>query len=368
MTMEGKGRIGSTGVTVSELEREAALAEIRREAQEVGRVERPGVRPDGAPFPRADAEAGYYGLPLLKRPVWTWEVPVYFFVGGAAGAAAVVGAAARVAGGPELDRLARDARWIAAVGGAASPALLVADLGRPERFLNMLRVFKAQSAMSVGAWTVVAFSTASAARAFADLLRAADGGAGGDGPPARRSLPVRVLEDAAEPVSAATGALMASYTGVLVGATTIPVWNRNVRVLPLHFAASGLASAVAILELLGHRHRALDSLGLAAAAAETAVGAHHELDPDRAYEPLKRGRSGAVVRAGGVLSGPLPLLLRLLGSRRAAAASALAGSLLTRFGWVEAGKASADDPTLPLGLREADDLPDTTIHGGPGEW
>ena len=76
-------------MTVSELEREVALAEIRRQAEEVGRVERPGVRPEGAPFPRADAEAGYYGLPLLKRPVWTWEVPVYFFVGGAAGAAAV---------------------------------------------------------------------------------------------------------------------------------------------------------------------------------------------------------------------------------------------------------------------------------------
>ncbi|MFP3940329.1 MAG: NrfD/PsrC family molybdoenzyme membrane anchor subunit [Thermoanaerobaculia bacterium] len=348
-------------MTVGELEREAALAEIRREAEEVGRVERPGVRPEGAPFPRADAGTGYYGLPLLKRPVWTWEVPVYFFVGGAAGAAAVVGAAARAAGAGDL---ARDARWIAAVGGAASPALLVADLGRPERFLNMLRVFKPQSAMSVGAWTAVAFSTASAARAFADVVRRRDGASAPDG----RSLPVRVLEDAAEPVSAATGALMASYTGVLVGATTIPVWNRNVRVLPLHFAASGLASAVAILELLGHRHRALNALGMSAAAAETAVGAHHERDPDPAYAPLKRGRSGAVVRTGGVLSGPVPLVLRLLGARRAAAASALAGSLLTRFGWVEAGKASADDPTLPLGLRDADGLPDTTIHEEPGKW
>lgn len=345
-------------MTVSELEREAALEEIRREAAEVGRVERPGVQPAGAPFPKADGETGYYGLPLLKRPVWTWEVPVYFFVGGAAGAAAVVGAAARAAG---VRDLARDARWIAAVGGAASPALLVADLGRPGRFLNMLRVFKPQSAMSVGAWTVVAFSTASAARAFADLLRDPDGGAGGDATPVPRPLAVRVLEDAAEPVSAATGAVMASYTGVLVGATAIPVWNRNVRVLPLHFAASGLASAVSILELLGHRHRALNALGTAAAAAETAVGAHHELDPDRAYEPLKRGRSGAIVRTGGVLSGPVALVLRLVGARRAAAVSALAGSLLTRFGWVEAGKASADDPAIPLGLLE-DDLPDTTLH------
>ena len=82
---------------------------------------------------------GYYGLPLLKPPVWTWEVPAYFFVGGGAGAAAVIAAAARLSGG--RDELARDARWIAAVGGAIAPPLLISDLGRPERFLNMLRVF-----------------------------------------------------------------------------------------------------------------------------------------------------------------------------------------------------------------------------------
>ena len=326
-------------------EREVRLEAIRREAAAAGRVEGAGVRPAGSPFPapasRASAETGYYGQPLLKRPVWTWEVPLYFFTGGAAGAAAVIAAAARAAGAdPEL---ARHARWIAALGGAASPALLVSDLGRPERFLNMLRVFKPGSAMSVGAWTLVAFSTASSARAFADVLERRAGG--------RRRLPVRMLADAAEALSAATGTVMASYTGVLVGATVIPVWNRSVRVLPIHFAASGLASAVAILELLGHRHRALNLLGLAAAAAETTVGAVHETDPDPVYGPLKRGRSGAIVRTGGVLSGPVPLVLRLLGARKAAALSALAGSLLTRFGWVEAGKASADDPSLPMGLE-----------------
>ncbi|HUF78073.1 MAG TPA: hypothetical protein VMR44_04055, partial [Thermoanaerobaculia bacterium] len=73
-----------------------------------------------------------------------------------------------------------------------------------------------------------------------------------------------------------------------------------------------------------------------------------EADRDPAFEPLKRGRSGAIVRAGGLLSGPVPLALRILGRRKAAAVSALAGSLLTRFGWVEAGKASAGDPALLL--------------------
>jgi len=316
---------------------EARLDALRREGER-GTVRAQGVRPVDAPFPVASPSTGYYGRPLLQEPTWTWEVPLYFFVGGAAGAAAVVAASARIAGSePEL---ARDARWVAALGAAVSAPLLVSDLGRPERFLNMLRVWKPQSPMSVGAWTLTAFGSTASATAFAELLD-------------RRGIaPVKVIADAAGLLSATTGLAMATYTGVLVGATTIPAWNRNVRVLPAHFAASGLAAAVSILELLGHRQRALNRLGMAAALVEIATGAHHELDDDPAHAPLKQGTTGALMRTAGILSGPLPLLLRLLGRRRAAAVTAIAGSLLTRYGWVEAGKVSARDPRVPLELEE----------------
>ncbi|MEO6487780.1 MAG: NrfD/PsrC family molybdoenzyme membrane anchor subunit, partial [Thermoanaerobaculia bacterium] len=103
----------------------------------------------------------YYGLPLLKPTTWTWEVPAYFFVGGAAGAAAVIGFAGQISGADA--KLVRDARWIAAIGAALSAPLLIADLGRPERFLHMLRVFKPKSPMSVGAWTLTVFGATSAA-------------------------------------------------------------------------------------------------------------------------------------------------------------------------------------------------------------
>src|SRR5262249_61943385 len=105
----------------------------------------------------------------------------------------MIASAARLAGGrPEI---VRDARWIAAAGGAIAPPLLIADLGRPERFLNMLRVFKVQSPMSIGAWTLVAFSNAAGASAFADLIDRATGG----------RVPVRVLGNAAETLAAAAG-------------------------------------------------------------------------------------------------------------------------------------------------------------------
>ena len=277
------------------------------------------------------ASGSYHGFPLLKKPVWTWEIPAYFFVGGAAGAAALVGAVARRTGGNEA--LVRDARWIAAAGAALSPVLLVSDLGRPERFFNMLRVFKVQSPMSVGAWTLVAFSSAAGAAAFADLAHRATGG----------RLPVRVLGDASEMLAAATGMIMSTYTGVLLGATAIPVWSSNARILPLHFGASGMGAAVSLLELLGHRSRALNRIGMGAAAAETALAAYLESRDNPAMTPLRGGAVGSGARTAALLSGPLPLALRLFAgrsptARRIAAISTLAGSLMTRMTWMQAGK------------------------------
>lgn len=263
--------------------------------------------------------------------MWTWEIPAYFFVGGAAGAASVIGAVANAMGGrPDL---VRDARWVAAAGAAMSPPLLISDLGRPERFLHMLRVFKLQSPMSVGVWALLAFSNAAGAAAVADFVDRRSGG----------RIPVRVIGNAAEMVSAATGLVLTTYTGVLIGATTIPVWSRNVRLLPIHFAASGVGTAVSVLELMGHRDTALNALGIGAAAVETAIGMSLEGRDNPALDPLKHGWSGHVTRMGGVLSGPVPLALRVLGAhsfnaRRAAAVSTIVGSLLTRVGWLAAGK------------------------------
>lgn len=276
---------------------------------------------------------GYHGLPLLKGPVWTWEVPTYFFVGGAAGCAAFLSGIAQLTGADA--KLVRDARWIAAAGANLSAPLLIADLGRPSRFLFMLRVFKPQSPMSVGAWTVAAFGATSTAAALSTLPRT----------PGRA---LRVAGNAAATGGAITGLAMATYTGVLVGATTIPVWRQHVHLIPVHFAASGLASAVSLLEIRGHRHRALNMLGTGAAIFETLTGAAIEARDDRESEPLRHGPTGHLTRLGGTLSGPVPLVLRLLGYRKAAAVSALAGSLITRFAWVEAGKASAKDVGVAL--------------------
>jgi hypothetical protein len=304
---------------------ETRLDEIREQAA-LGQLDSKGIRPPGSPFPEPPS---YYGLPIVKPPVWTWEIPLYFFAGGAAGASSVLALTAQLTGASPS--LIRDARWIAAIGAAVSGPLLILDLGKPERFLNMLRVFKPQSAMSVGAWTLTLFGTASAGAVIAEILG------------------TKRISDAAAFVAAVSGLIMATYTGVLIGATAIPVWSKHVRTLPIHFGASALASATGLLTLRGHDDPALNALGLAAAAFETYIGIEIESSDDVESEPLRHGSSGLTTRIGGFFSGPLPLALRLLGirskrARRAAAASALLGSLLTRIAWIEAGKRSARDP------------------------
>jgi formate-dependent nitrite reductase membrane component NrfD len=325
--------------------REERLHEIRRQAER-------GSSPVSSAEPNpaasgASAENGYYGMPLLKRPQWTVEIPLYFFVGGVAGAASVIAAVGQMSSADR--KLVRDARWLAAIGGAISPALLISDLGMPSRFLNMLRVFKIKSPMSVGSWTLVAFSNSAAAAAvFGQFQKRRGNGA------------IRVITDAAQLASAITGMALATYTGVLIGATAIPVWNEHVGTLPIHFAASGTSAAASILELAGNQSEALNKIAVGAAAVETFMGVAIERQSTPASAALKSGATGWAMRGAGLLSGPLPLALRILSLagkkrsrslRRAAAISSIAGSLLTRFAWVEAGKASAADNSVPLKLR-----------------
>lgn len=320
-------------------ERERRLDELREEARRTGTVGGAGVRVEGGPIPAgAGAErSGYFGRPVVKPPVWTWEVPLYFFVGGLAGMAAVVAAAARlVATDPGL---VRAALWLAVGGAAVSTALLVLDLGRPARFLNMLRVFKWRSPMSVGAWTLSAFGAHAGAAAllFEWIERGAPAGTPG--------AILGVLLWLALAGAVLSGALLATYTGVLIGATAIPAWFEHHRGLPLHFGAAGLGSAAAALVLLGFEEPALVALGTLAAAVETGFGAWIELRRHGAVDrALREGRAGVLLRASGVLAGPTALLLWIVGAAPWAAAVFLAGALLGRYGWLEAGRASGRDP------------------------
>jgi hypothetical protein len=145
------------------------------------------------------------------------------------------------------------------------------------------------------------------------------------------------------------GAVLATYTGVLLGATVIPAWSSHRALLPFHFGLAGLGSAAAALELIGHRLPALWMIGAGVAGLETLIGLWVELRrgtvADRA---LRSGRAGWTLRMAGALAGPGALALRLAGQTPLAAACFLLGALLSRYGWVAAGRASARDPEAAL--------------------
>ena len=313
---------------------ERRLEELREQAWKEGVVPGKGVEVAGGPIP---PKPGYYGQPVVKPPVWTWQVPLYFFFGGLAGMSAVIASGAVFFHHVDL---ARAAMWIAAIAGAAlSPILLIMDLGRPRLFLNMLRVFKHRSAMSMGAWILSAFGGCVVPGLIALELHADHVFPGALGQLVRLAAAAFIF------ASTIFGTLLATYTGVLIGATAIPAWFLHRTLLPMHFGTAGLGSAAGLLELLGYRIPALNCLGYYAAAIETALLIWLSFNKhgvaDRAIH--KHG-SGWLIRIGEAFTGPLALGLRFFGLIPFAAISFLLGALVSRFGWIAVGKVSGSDP------------------------
>jgi len=277
----------------------------------------------------------YYGRPVIKEPTWTWEIPCYFFTGGLAGASSVLSLGAKLAG---REKLSRTALYVGAVADAVSPLLLVSDLGRPERFHHMLRVFKVTSPMNVGAWILLASGGASNTAAVLELLG--------------RLKPVKL---AAEVVAAAAGPPLATYTGVLVADTAVPVWHEGRHELPWVFGASACASAGAAAATLLDPGEAGPARRLAVAGVAAEAVAMHamELRLGETGEVYHRGTAGKLATAAKTLAGAGALLLARRGrrSRRAAVlggALVCAGELCLRWSVFKAGFQSARDPKYTI--------------------
>jgi Polysulphide reductase, NrfD len=312
---------------------ERRLEQLREQAWEKGVVTDRGVNVAGGPIPR---KAGYYGQPVVKPPLWIWEVPVYFFIGGFGGMSAVIALAALAFGHADVGRTAMSLAVFAAI---VSPILLILDLGRPRLFLNMLRVFKHRSAMSMGVWILVMFSSCAVPGLIALELHTHLGLIG------NIDQLLRVFAALSIAGSAFFGIFLSTYTGVLLGATTIPAWFLHRVLLPIHFGVAGLGSAAALLELLGHRIAALNALGYFAAAVETGLLIWLSVDKHGAADrAIHEHGSGWLIRIGEILTGPLALVLRLFGLVPFAAISFLLGALVSRFGWIAVGKVSGSDP------------------------
>ena len=311
-----------------------------------------GQRPDGRRsrgerggeqlvVPRARPDS-YYGKPIIKEPVWgTRDVGGYLFFGGLAGASSVLAGFAQATGRNELARASK----VCAVGAIGlSGAALVADLGRPERFLNMLRVAKVTSPMSVGSWLLSAFGgAATVAAASAVTGRAPRIGA------------------AATAAAAVVGPGVCTYTAALICDTAVPAWHEAHREMPYLFAGSAASAAGGFGMIAAPADQAGQAARFAVLGAATELTAKSLLlrRLGETAEPYQTGRSGQLMEvaevltaaglAGAVLSGGIR---PGRGQRLAAALSGAAlvtSSALTRFGIFEAGRASARDPKYTVG-------------------
>ncbi len=286
-----------------------------------------------------DAEfTSYYGRPIIKSPTWKVpDVPLYLYLGGAAGASATLAALADVTGRPGLRRVGR----LASLGGAlVSVGALIHDLGRPKRFLHMLRVFKPTSPLSVGSWILMPFGTLSGLAAASEITGIAPGigrlagfGAGVLGPP------------------------LTTYTAVLLADTAVPAWHEGYQELPFVFAGSAMAAGGGMGLLATGDVRPARRVAIAGAVLELGATAVLERRIGYARKAYATGRPGWLLKAAraATVAGAVGALAggRLTGRRArlvsiAAAALLNAGSAATRFGVFDAGMVSARDPAYTV--------------------
>lgn len=280
---------------------------------------------------------GYYGKPIVAAHVWDDTIGWYFFTGGIAGASSVVAFAADIAG---MERLAVHARRAAMIGLLPSPVLLIADLSRPERFANMLRVFKPTSPMNLGSWLLAVFSPAIVGAWFLGECRRAPG--------------ARLLLGG---VAAVTGAVVTTYTAVLVTDTATPAWHEAKRELPFVFASSATASAGAATSLVasvaGTASPIAGLIGSVGALVEVAAVSvmSRRLGALSTYESDPTARRYTRIATALSVAGALGMAISGRRSRVGVALSAtavLGGSLATRLSVLRAGTASANDPRSVL--------------------
>jgi hypothetical protein len=291
------------------------------------RGKRRGEQPMVAPA----SFTSYYGKPVINQPVWeSPDIPGYLFLGGLAGGASLLAAGSDLTGRPALSRVSKAGAFAA---GSLSLVALTHDLGRPTRFLNMLRILKVTSPMSVGSWLLAGYVPAAGVAALCALTGK-----------------MRWLGAAGTAGAALLGPAVAAYTAALISDTAVPAWHDGYPEMPFVFAGSGAMAAggLGLLAAPPGETAPARNLALLGAAMETAAFERMEHRTGMVAEPYSEGRGGAYVKAGKALA-----LAGAAGAalgRRSRVASALSGAALiaasaaTRWGIYHAGMASAGDP------------------------
>jgi formate-dependent nitrite reductase membrane component NrfD len=318
--------------------------------------------------PKADSrrdDKNYYGIPPIKHAHWTWQIPVYFWIGGIGAGVHLFSTVAQLLG-HEDRALIRTSRYTVLLTMILSPIFLIWDLGRPERFYNMLRIVKLRSPMSTQSWSLFIFGNLGGVLA---VRQAAEDGLLGRGVLSRlvmRLIPERLLSILALPF----GLFVGFNTGNLISATSVPMWARNWMLMAPTFLTSGLSTALSLLSLvlhLGHSGekktlRALRRAEKATLVIEGALFAASLARMSRWSKPLFSRKVAPLFVGGGILGGivaPMALLFgrETRGKSLLASTLVLLGGLAFRFAMILGGRISADDPEAYFTFASGENAP-----------
>lgn len=325
----------------------------RRETQlsnlEAQNGHRPGRNRFGAAH-RTPRDA-YKDVPILQQPTWSLDIIGYFYLGGLSSGSFMLGTMAKLFGGEKLQPLARTAHAVSFATMLACPPLLIHDLGKPARFHHMLRIFKPESPMNVGSWTLTTHGVITTLRALQLVGQKMDLPVVG---PLLAAVPEEVLTAAGMPSALTLG----GYTGVLLGTTSVPVWSVS-PLLGALFMASALAAGSAATRLAQSfvadaqttEPEALSSIGMALGCSEIVLLNSYLATTGRAARALTRGREGGIL-LGAIVGALMSIACEIAGKRapgnartwsRLGAIASLIGGLCLRWAFVKAGHVSAKD-------------------------
>ena len=319
--------------------------------------------------PETDSERkdkNYYGIPPIKRAHWTWQIPIYFWLGGIGAGTQLFATVAQLLGHRD-EALSRVSRYTVLATMLMSPILLVWDLGRPERFYNMMRILKLRSPMSTQSWSLLAFGNLGGL--IAARQAAEDGLLLGDNPLSRlviRLIPARLLTVLALPF----GLFVGFNTGNLISATSVPIWARNWMLMGPTFLSSGLSTALSWLSLVlrlgrwgeAKTLRVLHRAEKAVIVIESLLIGASLIRMSRWSKPLFSKEVAPLFVGGALLGGIFAPFVLLSGEERRsksmlASVLALAGSLAFRFSLILAGRKSADDPEAYFTFASGESAP-----------
>jgi formate-dependent nitrite reductase membrane component NrfD len=254
--------------------------------------------------------------PETQAPEWAWYfVALYFFVGGTAAGAYLIGSMAELFCCARFKELSRTAFYVALPFLLPTPFLLTFDLGRPERFWHLFFYTKEgvlyinlQSPLSVGSWALLVFG-AFALLSFLDNLVAE--GKWKSAPFANfyNHIPRKLYAL----LGSAAAFFIAGYTGVLLNVTARPLWAATSPLLGPLFIASGVSTGAAAIAIVmawerrasGYLFRRLELFDRMVMVIELILLAAALMIAGRYAMPLVSGLYGVIFWLGCVLLGIL---------------------------------------------------------------